>query len=189
MSTRVLLIEASPTPWDLEERLVGNSSLPLTAEGMDALRHLLETVKHPVEAIYRPAANEACAQAAQLIGKKFGVRARDNPDLNEMGLGLWQGLLPDEIRRRFPSAYQKWVEEPLGVMPPDGESLEMAIERIGAAVEKITRRNRNYSFVLAMRPMAMQIARGVLKQESASQIAGHLHDRQPMETIELNSAE
>lgn len=189
MGSRVLLIEASPTPWDLEQRLVGNSSLPLTAEGIDALRHLLERVSQPVEAIYRPAANEACTQAAQMMGKKFGVRPRDIPELNEVGLGLWQGLLPEEIRRRFPSVYTKWLEEPQAVVPPDGEPLQAAIDRISAAAQKIRRRNRNSSFALAMRPMAMQIILGVFKQESASQIARHLHHRQPMETIELTSAE
>ena len=71
-------------------------------------------------------------------------------------------------------------------MPPDGESLQSAIDRISAAVNRIARRNRNSSFAMALRPMAMQIARGVLKQESAPQIASHLHHRQPIETIELN---
>jgi broad specificity phosphatase PhoE len=188
MGTRVLLVEASPTPWDLEDRLVGNSSLPLTAEGIDALRHRLDAVQGKIEAIYRPAGNEACSQAGQILAKKYGVRARDNPDLNEMGLGLWQGLLPDEIRRRFPSVYSRWLQDPLGVKPPDGEPLQGAIHRIGSALSKILRRNRNFAVALALRPIAMQIARGTLRQESAAQIASHLHERQPMETIDLNDS-
>jgi probable phosphoglycerate mutase len=189
MATRVLLIEASPTPWDLENRLVGNSSLPLTAEGIDELRHRLDNVRLKVEAVYRPAGNEACAQAGQILAKKYRVRARDNPDLNEMGLGLWQGLLPDEIRRRFLTVYSRWLEEPLAVMPPDGEPLQSAIDRIGSAVKRIIRRNQNSGVAMALRPMAMQIARGVIKQESAAQIASHLHGRQRLETIELNSVD
>ncbi len=70
------MIEAGPTPWDKEDRLVGNSSLPLTAEAMDAIGHLLDKVKTPISAVYRPAANEACVQTAHIIGKKFGIRAR-----------------------------------------------------------------------------------------------------------------
>src|ERR1700722_6217161 len=98
MSTRVVLIEAGPTPWDKEDRLGGGSSLPLTAEAMDAIRHLLNTINTPITAVYRPAANEACNQTAQIIAKKYGLRPRDKAELDEVALGLWQGLLPDEIR-------------------------------------------------------------------------------------------
>jgi broad specificity phosphatase PhoE len=188
MSTRVVIIEAGPTPWDNEDRLVGNSSLPLTAEAMDAIGHLLEKVQTPIAAVYRPAGNEACVQAAQIIGKKFGIRARDNPDLDEVGLGLWQGLLPEEIRLRFPTVYPKWEEQPLVVTPPDGEPLEAAIQRIGEATRQIIRRNRKTCVALALRPMAMQIAAGLLRGRSSADIAKRLHHRQAMETIEVNDA-
>src|ERR1022692_3102012 len=103
MPTWVVMIEAGPTPWDAEERLVGNSSLPLTAEAMDAIRHLLDSVKPPVDAVYRAATSDACTQAAHIIAKKFGVKSRDNPGLDEVSLGLWQGLLPGQLRLRFPT--------------------------------------------------------------------------------------
>lgn len=179
------MIAAGPTPWDAEERLVGNSSLPLTAEAMDAIRHLLDHVTTPIAAVYRPAANEACVQAAQIIGKKFSIRARDNPDLDEVALGLWQGLLPEEIRLRFPTVYPKWEEQPLLVTPPDGEPLQAAIQRIGSATRKIIYRNRGGCVALALRPMALQIAAGLLHGRSAAEIAKRLHDRRPIETIDV----
>jgi broad specificity phosphatase PhoE len=187
MPTRAVLIEAGPTPWDSEQRLVGNSSLPMTAEAIDAVRHLVDTLSFPIDSVYRPAANEACTQAAQIIAKKFSLRPRDNPDLEEVGLGLWQGLLPEDIRQRFPTVYPKWQEEPLQVTPPDGEPLDLAIERIRGGIARILRRNRNYCFALALRPMALQIAAGILRNQAPAAIAGRLHDRQPMETIEIDS--
>jgi alpha-ribazole phosphatase len=188
MPTRVVMIEAGPTPWDKEDRLVGDSSLPLTAEAMDAIGHLLDKVETPIAAAYRPGANEACVQAAQIIGKKFGIRARDNPDLDEVGLGLWQGLLPEEIRLRFLTVYPKWEEEPLVVTPPDGEPLEAAIRRIGGAARRIIYRNRGTCVALVLRPMALQIAAGLLHGRSSADIAKRLHHRQAMETIEVNEA-
>jgi broad specificity phosphatase PhoE len=188
MATTVLLIEAGPTPWDKEDRLVGSSSLPLTAEAMDAIRHLLEGVKEPIAAVYRPGANEACVQTAQLMSKRFGVRARDNSGLDEVSLGLWQGLLPEELRTRFPTVFAKWEESPLGVTPPDGEPLTEAIERIGTAAKRIVRRNRGYAMGLALRPMAMRIVAGTLRRQAPGEIAKHLRDRQAMETIEVSDA-
>jgi probable phosphoglycerate mutase len=182
------MIAAGPTPWDAEDRLVGNSSLPLTAEAMDAIRHLLDEVRTPITAVYRPAVNEACTQAAQIISRKFSLRARDNADLDEVGLGLWQGLLPEEIRLRFPTVYRKWVEEPLLVTPPDGEPLEAAIQRIGGAARQIIRRNRGACIAMALRPMALQIVAGILHGRTSAEIAKSLHERQAMETIEINEA-
>jgi broad specificity phosphatase PhoE len=187
MSKRLVLIEAGPTPWDLEERLVGNASLPLMAEAMDAIGHLLGTLSEPIEAVYRPAANEACRQAAQIIAKKYTLRPRDNPDLQPVGLGLWQGLLPRDVRQRFPTIYPKWEQQPLLVTPPDGEPLEAAIRRVGDAVNRILRRSSNHCIALVLRPMAFQIASGVLRREPAAKIAQRLRHRQPMETIDVNS--
>jgi probable phosphoglycerate mutase len=186
MPTNVILIEAGPTPWESEERVVGNSSLPLTAEAMDAIRHRLETIAVPITAVYRPGMNEACTQAAHIVTEKYRIRARDSAGLDEVSLGLWQGLMPGDIRQRFPTAFRKWEESPLLVTPPDGEPLEAAIGRIGSAVKMIARRNRGYNVALALRPMALQIATAVLQGRSAADIAAHLHDRTPIATIEVS---
>jgi broad specificity phosphatase PhoE len=188
MSTRAVLIEAGPTPWDVEGRVVGNSSLPLTAEGADAIRHLLDEVSGPIDGVYYAAANEACKQVAALITRKFGVRARDIQDLDEVRLGLWQGLLPADIRARFPTVYPQWEAQPLLVTPPDGEPLEEAIQRIRTPLNRILRRKKDQTIILALRPMAFQIVRGLIRKQSSVQIAGRLRERQAIETIEIDPA-
>lgn len=188
MPTRAVLIAAGPTPWDVEGRIVGNSSLPLTAEAMDAIRHLLDDVRSPINGVYRAAANEACDQVAQIVARKHALRPRDNPDLDEVRMGLWQGLLPEDIRARFPTVFRQWEEQPLQVTPPDGEPLEAAIQRIRSALNRIIRRNKGFTVALALRPMAFQITRGILHVQSAAQIAGHLRERLAIETIEIDPA-
>jgi ferric-dicitrate binding protein FerR (iron transport regulator) len=49
----------------------------------------------------------------------------------------------------------------------------------------VLRRNRGHAIVLALRPMAMQIVAGILRLQSPEQIAAHLHDRVPGETIDI----
>jgi probable phosphoglycerate mutase len=188
MSTRAVLIEAGPTPWDVEGRVVGNSSLPLTAEAADAVRHLLDGVSGPIDSVYHAAANEACKQVAALITKKFGTRAKDIRDLDEVRLGLWQGLLPADIRARFPTVYPQWEAQPLIVTPPDGEPLEAAIQRIHASLNRILRRGKDQAIILALRPMAFQIVRGIMRKQPSAQIAGRLRERQAIETIEIDPA-
>jgi broad specificity phosphatase PhoE len=168
--------------------MVGNSSLPLTAEATDAILHLLDDLPGPIGSVYRAAGNEACDQVAQIVARKHQIRPRDNPDLDELRMGLWQGLLPDDIRARFPTVYPQWEQQPLAVTPPDGEPMEQAIRRIRGALNRILRRSKGQTVALALRPMAFQIARGILRIESPNQIAERLRERAVIETIEIDPA-
>jgi probable phosphoglycerate mutase len=189
MITRLLLIEAGPTPWDIEGRIVGSRPLPLTAEATDAIRHLLDGLPHPITSVYRSASNEACDQIARMIADKFSLRLRDNPDLEAVHLGLWEGLAHDEVKFRFPTVFPEWLQNPLAVNPPDGEPLTEAIARIYDALKRILRRNRGQTIALPLRPRTLQIAMGVLQNEPADKIASHLHESIPLATIEMDAVE
>jgi broad specificity phosphatase PhoE len=189
MVTRLLLIEAAPTPWDLEGRLVGNRPLPLTAEGIDSIRHLIDGLPHPPTSIYRPAKNEACEQIARLIAEKFSLRMRDVPDLEPLHLGLWEGLTRDDVKFRFPTIYPGWLVNPLSVTPPDGEPLAGGITRVRDALKRILRRNKGGTVALPLRPRIAQIALGILHLELPEAIAAHLHQTNPLATIEIDAVE
>jgi broad specificity phosphatase PhoE len=185
MATRVLLIEAGPTPWDSEGRISGSMSLPLTAEAIDAVGHLVNGLGDSVAGVYRPAENEACDQVAKIIAKKFEIRARDNPELLEVHMGLWEGLTREELKLRYPTVFPQWFSNPLSVTPPEGEPVGAAIVRIGGALERILKRNRGLTIALALRPMAMQIAEGLILGEPPDQIARHLHERQALASMDV----
>jgi|HubBroStandDraft_1064217.scaffolds.fasta_scaffold226896_2 broad specificity phosphatase PhoE len=185
MVTRVLLIEASPTPWDAEGRISGRMSLPLSAEAIDAMRHLVDSIEQRVAGIYCPAENEACDQVAKMVGKKFDLRARDSAQLHEVRMGLWEGLTRDELKLRYPTVFPQWFSNPLSVTPPEGEPVEGAIVRIGGALGRILKRNRGLVIALALRPMALQIAEGIILGEPPDQIARHLQERQAMASMEI----
>jgi broad specificity phosphatase PhoE len=182
--TRLVLIEAAPTQWDADERLAGAHSFPLTDDARSAIQSF--DLNTPIQSVYRAAQNEATDQAARIVAQRFRLRPRDNAALEEVNVGLWEGLKPPEIKGRFPSAYPRWRENAILVNPPEGESLPDAIARLHGALGQILRRNRGRTVALALRPMAMQIVIGLLRFESHEQIGGHLHNRCPFETIELS---
>jgi len=182
--TRVVLIKAGPTPWDAEQRISGNLSLPLTDDARARLAMLLETLP-PIDVVYRPRCNEACDQAAKMIATLRKLRPRDEPELDAWCLGLWQGLRMDDLRQRYKSALEQWEEAPATIVPPDGEPFTDAIERLREATRKIVRRNRGKSVCLVARPSTMQMLAGILRRETPEQIASHLQNDQPMETIDL----
>lgn len=183
--TRLILIYAGPTFWDAEGRLGGNQVLPLTPEAEESIRALVAGIADPVSAIYTCRGNEACEQAARLIAEKFDLRIRDNETLAPMNLGLWQGLLRDELAFRYPTVFEQWLENPLAVTPPEGEPLGQAIERLRLGLARILRRNRGGCMALPLRPMSLQIVAGLLRNQSPEQVAAHLHESALMERMEI----
>jgi broad specificity phosphatase PhoE len=184
--TRIMLIYAGPTPWELEGRLVGNQSLPLTEEAHARIAAMVEAITEPVTAVYRAKANEACDETARIVATKFKLRPRDNDDLNGLNLGLWQGLTIEAVSARFPTVFAQWEKTPLSVTPPEGESLEEAIARLRAAVLGILRRNRDGSIALPLRPVALRIVSGILRRERIDETIASIRDVIDFETIELN---
>ena len=182
--TRVLLIQAGPTPWDIDNRVTGAHSLPLTTDAVAAMRALAHSIAPAPERIYLHEANEACREAAGIFGEAFGVPSRDEDRIGEMRLGLWEGLTREELRRRFPTVLPQWQQDPLSVLPPEGESLGQAIDRVKPALAKVLKRHRGNSVCLVVRPLMMQIIHGLLRGESPEVIAGHLNNVDVMETID-----
>ena len=184
--TRVLLIPAAPTPWDVEKRLGGNPMLPLSTDGEIALRKTLAEITEPVSAVYAFTCNLACEQAAKLVAQQFKLRIRDSEFLEPVSMGLWQGLTRDELRFRYPTVFPQWEENPLSVNPPEGESIEAAADRFKTGLKKILKRNRDATIALVLRPISLQIVAGLLRGENLQTLVTHLHATQGMETIDVN---
>jgi len=182
---RLLLITAGPTPWDEEGRIVGSRPLPLTAEGVSNITQEAAKIAEPPARILCPIGNEACAQAAAIVGQRFQIHPRNEADLEELNLGLWEGLTRDDLRYRYPTSFPQWETNPLAVLPPDGEGLPAAIERVGAMIAKLRRRKKKELTVLVLRPMILQVMDGLLRQEAPERLAAHLQKVITAENIEI----
>jgi alpha-ribazole phosphatase/probable phosphoglycerate mutase len=187
--TRVLLLLAGPTPWDLEDRLCGEHSLPLTSDAQERIKREIDKLELRVPAIYHNHGNEACASAAKMLGERFGVKPRHRADLASLDVGLWRGLTRKELRFRFPSTFPVWEADPASIKPPEGESLEEAVGRLRGALSAILRRNRGATSAIVARPPVLRILLGVLRKESIGQIAATLRSAPTIEIIEIPDAE
>ena len=60
-------------------------------------------------------------------------------DLEELGVGEWEGLTFDEIRRRFPEEYRLRGEDPVRHLIPGGENPLACRDRAMSAVHQLLR--------------------------------------------------
>ena len=67
---------------------------------------------------------ESVVRTAEAVGRALGLRPKRLDDLRNLDQGLWQGLQIDEIKRRNMRVFRQWVDDPLTICPPMGETVE-----------------------------------------------------------------
>ena len=131
---------------DGERRLVGARDLPMSDEGRAQIRALardfMPRIGSALSALVcsdlsrcRETAAlllEACADTPPLVVE---------PGFREIGLGLWEGLNREAIRRRWPGAFEARGRDMANFIPPAGESFRMVERRALEALFRLRTRH------------------------------------------------
>jgi broad specificity phosphatase PhoE len=147
---QVLLIRPGATLYDEQNRVQGILDIPLSergrAEAAGLAKALAESQDNtPLSALYC-GPGENVIRTAEIIGKALGLRPRRIDELRNLDQGLWQGLQTEEIRRRNTKLFRQWIDDPRTICPPQGETVENAMERIRMALKPLIRRHQDGEF-------------------------------------------
>ncbi len=132
--TQVVLIRPGATAYDEQNRVQGILDIPLSPRGEAEVAQLAETLAEPLAGVELAALycgpGESTLQTAEVIGKALGLRPKRVDELRNLDQGLRQGLQVDEIKRRNLKVFRQWLDDPVTVCPPHGETVENALEGI-----------------------------------------------------------
>jgi len=157
--TRLVLIPAGKTDWTGQDRLQGDADLPLSAEGIEQINEWVEQLKSlNINTIYS-CRTDPPAATAKLIAKALKLKWRSDGNLAEVHLGLWQGMHRDEIKQKHPKVYKQWCERPDSVIPPEGESLKAARDRLEKSLAKLIKSNRARCVAVVLGEISLALAR------------------------------
>jgi len=141
MSTKLILIRHGSTQWNLKKRYCGFTDLGLNADGKKQTRKLYKRLKgNPVDKIYSSDRRRAI-ETAKIIFRSS--KFEKMPDLREMHFGVFEGLTYDEIMKRHPVIYKRWLDDPYSITIPKGEGLSEVKKRVVSAFKKIIALNIN----------------------------------------------
>ena len=169
---RVFLLQAAPTEWDQSERLAGSADLPLTDEGRQQVQEIAEAHRDASIGTVLCGTDEASRTAADLLAQATGAKVREIKDLDDCGLGLWEGLRRQELTEKFPAAFKKWQDDPCSVTAPEGEALREAGDRIISCLSRTLDKHKpnGQSLAVVLRPWAYALVQCWLDGRDASEV-------------------
>jgi broad specificity phosphatase PhoE len=159
----VLLIRPGSTTFDEEGRIKGSLDIPLSSVGeaqVEALAESLAAVK--LDCLYVAPCESARRSADRICSKNF-CKQKALECLRNLDHGLWQGKLVSEVKRLQPKVYRQFQEHPADVCPPEGETIQGALDRVRSSIERLRKRHSGGRIgILVPQPMASIVRFGLV---------------------------
>jgi broad specificity phosphatase PhoE len=188
MGYTITLLRAGGTSWDEEDRLIGQTDLPMTEHGSDEVAKAIHegAFEQPFGAIL-VSDEEASATAATMLPRGADTKVKTIPELSNIGLGLWEGVLSKDLEERNPSTYAQWRDHPERIAPPEGESLQDAQDRLITAIGKALAKCKGTSpnIAIVLRPLAWATIRCWLTGEKMCSLWDQLETPISVERFDL----
>jgi alpha-ribazole phosphatase len=134
---RVILIRHGETEWNYQGKFLGQSDPGLNELGVlqaQAMAQLLAQEK--IDHIFSSDLLRA-RETAQIIAKLHNKDIKTMPSLREIDFGDWEGLSFVEIQKIYPVLLNQWIEDPLAIRIPNGETAQELYARVLTAWDLI----------------------------------------------------
>jgi len=156
----VLLLRSGKTAWDDDGRLQGRTDLPLSENGRTSfiagIPSALGQDEQGFPAVHH-GPDEASKESANLIAERLGAKLKQIKGFGGMDVGLWDGLLENELTDRYPRAVKQWREDPLLVTPPEGETIPELADRLLSTLIKVCEKAGEKPIAIVLRPIAFSL--------------------------------
>ncbi len=121
---RLVLVRHGETDWNREGRFQGQIDIPLNANGR-AQAEAASNVLAPVciQRAYTSSLARPRQTAEAILAAHPGVPLTSTTGLVEIGHGLWEGRLEQEIAEGWPELLAAWKRAPETVQMPEGETI------------------------------------------------------------------
>ena len=137
----VTLLRHGLTAYNEEKRYVGWTDIPLSNKGRKLLTIQREIERYPTGQLLFTSNLIRCQESSSILYPDMELILIS--DLCEYHFGLWEGKTYEDLKGN--KAYQKWLDAPLLVTPPKGESYNQFQERVIKGWQTIVSNFKNKS--------------------------------------------
>jgi len=159
MFTNIYLIRHGETEGAETKRYKGHIDVPLSEKGVEQIKRVAEYLSAEVQkrgsteaayelsAIYTSDLSRA-VKSAELIAESHGLKPIILPELRERNFGIWEGMSFDEIKEKWPDAFNSWSSNPLKFSPMGGESTIELRDRAVKAFNNIVEQHNGHNVAI-----------------------------------------
>jgi probable phosphoglycerate mutase len=138
--TTLIVVRHAETTWNREKRMQGTTDTALSEVGRTQAQALARRLaRQAFSALYSSDLSRA-RDTAHAIAQKTRRELLLEPRLRERAFGIFEGLIADEIRARYPQEYARFASRDPDYEVPGGESARGFTQRcLGCLAEIATR--------------------------------------------------
>jgi alpha-ribazole phosphatase len=132
-----------------EKRFIGQTDLPLNDMGRHQARYWRDCLSDlPLEYILSSDLRR-CMETAGIIAARRGLTVTPHTGLREIQLGNWDGMTFQQVRQRWPDAFQRRGMDLARFRPPEGESFLDLQQRVVPVFEQASGQTGKLVLVVA----------------------------------------
>jgi alpha-ribazole phosphatase len=140
--TRIYLIRHGEVEGAGTPRYNGHADVSLTERGKEQYLQLRERFTEARITSCYTSDLSRCVIGAEILGAHLGVKPRQDRNLRELDIGVWEGKTWLELQSEYPAEWQARLADIVGYRVPQGENLLDLQERIMPVVNNIVARHR-----------------------------------------------
>jgi probable phosphoglycerate mutase len=136
---KLLFVRHGETDWNKQEKIQGSTDTDLNETGLQQAQELgkeLEKESNKIRKIYTSRLKRA-KLTAEMIAQHIGATVIVLDGLEELDLGIWEGLSWTEVQARYPEEFAAFAANRRYTQIRDGESYQIMLDRLFAALGKV----------------------------------------------------
>lgn len=157
MANTFYIVRHGETNWNILGKTQGHGNSSLTQKGKEQALTLANSMKkYPIDYIYTSDLGRAI-ETADIIANELNLETKQTSSLREMGFGVWEGLLIDEIKETYSDMYSTWRNSPHLVDIPGGETLSIIRDRVNEFITELNEKYDNKHIVLVSHSVTVRV--------------------------------
>ena len=147
--TKIIFVRHGYSESNKEKRFCGQRDVPLDALGHSQAEQMKEYLlkNYTIDAIY---SSDLCrvVDTVKPIANALNKEIHTSEALREVNVGIWQGMLVEDVKIKYPKAFLRYKETPGLTRFEGGEGYDDILARALPAVQKIAAENEGKTVII-----------------------------------------
>ncbi len=136
----LILVRHGETDGNLKRQYIGRTDVPLNETGKSQAERVRgQVAEYPVKRVLH-SPYQRTLETAEIVMQGRTAEWLADERLAELDFGAWEALTYSEVEMLDRDRLWAWYDDPYGVTPPRGESLDDLDQRVGAWLAEVTER-------------------------------------------------